>query len=125
MNYILLINMKKKMYDYIIRKDSYLRYIVGLLAWDLEKESKGDDIYKFYPEYQKRNKKCNGNICKLDDDCLCDKLETCKSFINGAKRIISLCIKAGKILSTREIGSYIPPHKQLLLKRYQLSYFIE
>lgn len=123
-----------------VRIDSFIKYIIGLYCWDLEKN--GESLrkgYELYQAYQKRCKKCAGSKCfsEMDFDgkfikpkedqskyFYCANIESCKRFVRESHKLVSLCIKNCNLYnSTHKSELFHPKEKGLFFQRKKLSFF--
>ena len=96
------------------REDSFIRNLIGLYSWDIEKRYKGK-----YPTALELQKQL---IRKCSIECsVCDKLESCQKYIRDSYRIVRMSIYDKEIkhskTTSKSSNSDVKPTGIYILKR--------
>ena len=137
-NFFIINSSQNKFTD--IRIDSFIKYVIGIYCWDIEKS--GNSIkkgYELYQDYQKRCNKCGDSKCfkemnynrkftipneSQSEYFYCKNIETCKRFVRESYKLVSSCIRDCNLYnSNHNSKSYHPKEKRLIFQRKKLSFF--
>lgn len=106
------------------RKDSIIRYLFGLLAWDYGKHGFRNNMANdIYAKHKYANGSCDGYQCDAIKNEDCPSQEGCLKFMQEARQSVSNCIHEAKLLGSKVNKVRIKPTCTSKITRFPLSFF--